>query len=280
MNKSILILDDEKNVREKLSRFLENYGFTVHKIKDIPDLKNIVPIHNIDVAIVDLKIDYKSEYGGIDAINYIKRIQPKTKTIVLSAYQLDQNNSSGLESEIDGYIDKGGHENYITAVINKINSLLKEEYKKKCFVIMPFSTTASCTEAEWTEIFEKLIKPSVEKAGLNYTCKRSDAMIGAIIEGVLKDLNQADVVIADLTDRNANVFYELGVRQAIRDSTILIAQNKDDIPSDLSHQATHVYDWKLKANRKKFKARIKKILEWIEREPDQAKSPIKKYLSL
>ena len=37
-----------------------------------------------------------------------------------------------------------------------------------CFVIMPFSDTESCSEAEWTWIFEELIKPAVEGAGLDY----------------------------------------------------------------------------------------------------------------
>ena len=38
--------------------------------------------------------------------------------------------------------------------------------KKKCYVIMPFSDTDSCTEEEWTGIFEHMIKPAVEESGL------------------------------------------------------------------------------------------------------------------
>ena len=81
---------------------------------------------------------------------------------------------------------------------------------RSCFVIMPFSTSASCTGEQWTWIFEKLFKPSVESAGLDYECRRSVATRRNIVAAIVQDLNDAYVVLADLTDRNANVFYELG----------------------------------------------------------------------
>jgi len=50
-----------------------------------------------------------------------------------------------------------------------------------CFIIMPFSDAPSCTEDEWTKIFETLIKPAVEDdPGLGYECRRSAATRGNI----------------------------------------------------------------------------------------------------
>ena len=80
---------------------------------------------------------------------------------------------------------------------------------RNCFVIMPFSTTESCTEDEWTQIFEQVLKPAVESVGLDYICRRSVATRGNIVGAIVRDLNDSHVVIADLTDRNPNVFYEL-----------------------------------------------------------------------
>jgi hypothetical protein len=82
--------------------------------------------------------------------------------------------------------------------------------KKKCFVIMPFSGTKSCSEEKWTEIFEYIIKPAVEESGLGYECERSVAKRENIIKGILEALNQANVVMADLTDNNPNVFRTWG----------------------------------------------------------------------
>jgi len=88
--------------------------------------------------------------------------------------------------------------------------------KRRCFVIMPFSTSDTCTEAEWTSIYEHLIKPAVCGSHLGYSCNRSDISTGSVIKGILTDLDTADLVVADLTDSNRNVFYELGVRQTLR----------------------------------------------------------------
>lgn len=87
---------------------------------------------------------------------------------------------------------------------------------------MPFSKTKSCSEEEWTSIFENLLKPAVETAGLDYVCRRSEATRGNIIGAIVQDLYGSYVVIADLTDRNANVFYELGVRHALQNRSIIL----------------------------------------------------------
>jgi hypothetical protein len=115
---------------------------------------------------------------------------------------------------------------------------------RTCFVIMPFSSTASCTCEEWTEIFEHVLKPAVEGSGLDYECRRSEATRGNVVAAIIRDLDDAHVVMADLTDRNANVFYELGVRHALRNRTIILAQKREDIPFDLRGYGYHVYSWK------------------------------------
>jgi hypothetical protein len=94
---------------------------------------------------------------------------------------------------------------------------------RECFVIMPFSATDSCSEQEWTQVFDSLIKPAVENCGLGYRAFRSSATRGNIVGAIMESLRDAHVVIADLTDQNPNVFYELGVRHSLRDRTILIA---------------------------------------------------------
>ena len=94
---------------------------------------------------------------------------------------------------------------------------------KVCFVIMPFSTTSSCKEEEWTWIYENLYKVAVEGSDLDYQCHRSVATRGNIVGAIVRDLNDAHIVVADLTDRNANVFYELGVRHALKDRSIILA---------------------------------------------------------
>ena len=149
--------------------------------------------------------------------------------------------------------------------------------KKKCFVIMPFSETQSCTEQKWTEIFEYIIKPAIEESKLGYECERSVAKRENMIKGILEGLNRANVVIADLTDNNPNVFYELGVRHTLANRTILIAQGKKHIPFDLRPYPVTFYS-EAPAEITKFKRDIKEMLEDIEENPERPDNPVADFL--
>ena len=105
-----------------------------------------------------------------------------------------------------------------------------------CFVMQPFALPLG-------EYFEKIFKPAVEKAGL--TAVRADADIfgtGKIIDQVWRGINSAKVLIAELTTRNPNVFYELGLAHALNKPVILISSNETDVPFDLQHIRVVYYD--------------------------------------
>lgn len=145
-----------------------------------------------------------------------------------------------------------------------------------CFVIMPFSATASCTEKQWASIFENVLKPAVENA--DYACHRSIATRGNIIAAILENLRDAYVVLADLTDQNPNVFYELGVRHALKNRTILIAQDEKFIPFDLRPYATYVYNGKTKRGREELATRLRELLADVDQSPDRADNPVSDFL--
>ena len=106
---------------------------------------------------------------------------------------------------------------------------------RTCFVIMPFSTTESCSEDEWTLLFEALFKPAIEGAGLDYECRRSVATRGNIVASILQELKESYVVLADLTDHNANVFYELGVRHSLKLNQLPILKGSHRRWENLAH---------------------------------------------
>ncbi|MHB9144745.1 MAG: hypothetical protein ACYC5Y_05340 [Symbiobacteriia bacterium] len=148
---------------------------------------------------------------------------------------------------------------------------------RTCFVIMPFSGTTSCTAEQWTEVFEEIISPAVRQSRLAFTCTRSQIRTGAFIKDILLELNRADVVIADLTDRNPNVFYELGVRHTLKNSTVLIAQHIEDIPSDLKSYGVIVYE-RTPTGIAKFKREMRRLLSAIVADPDRSDNPVGDYL--
>lgn len=100
------------------------------------------------------------------------------------------------------------------------------------FVLMPFKD-------ELTEIYNTLVKPTVEKEEFGLVCKRADDIKSnrAIIQDIWKSICEARIIIADLTGINPNVMYELGVAHTLGKETIIIYRKDEDIkfPFDLAH---------------------------------------------
>jgi len=104
----------------------------------------------------------------------------------------------------------------------------------QAFILMPFSE-------DWSNrIWKKIIKPTVEESGIKAI--RADDLYGYdIIEDIWHGINSSLFVIADITGRNPNVFYELGISHTIGKPVILLTQNANDIPVDLNRYRHIIY---------------------------------------
>jgi len=100
------------------------------------------------------------------------------------------------------------------------------ERENTCFVVMPF---ASLFQLQ----YKNVIRPAVEATGLK--CKRGDEIYSKadIVADIWKSLREAQLVVAELTGRNPNVLYEIGLAHAIGKPIIFLTRNKDDVPFDL-----------------------------------------------
>jgi len=106
-----------------------------------------------------------------------------------------------------------------------------------CFVIMPFGDRKRDPDKHemWTELYEDVIHPTVEESDQGLCCLKANeiARPGNIVRDIVEHLYSADLVIAEMTDQNPNVFYELGVRHSLAGPTILISQDLSDVLFDL-----------------------------------------------
>lgn len=106
---------------------------------------------------------------------------------------------------------------------------------------MPFSKSSEIhSEEYWTSHFEKFLKPNIEAIG-NITVYRSNPLRGDILKQIIYDLVTADCVIADITHLNANVFWELGVRQSFKHGTVTIMEQGTKLPFDIGGKGTLTY---------------------------------------
>lgn len=149
------------------------------------------------------------------------------------------------------------------------------DIKRSAFVVMPFSTSTSALEVDWTEIYDDIFKAAFTEIG--YNCERAKPETGNLIQSIITKLRNARIVLADLTDKNPNVFYELGVRHALSKRTILVAQDSKFIPSDLRGYWWLIYGTK-PGQVRSFKQAIKSIVGDIEKNPDKSDSPVSDFL--
>ena len=122
--------------------------------------------------------------------------------------------------------------------------------KISCFVIMPFGekTDVGGEVINFNDVYEYIIKDVVENR-LKLNCIRSDEITeaGWIQRDMLEHIIQDDVVVVDITTLNPNVFYELGVRHALRQFvTVLIRKKGTKIPFNIRGLRMIEYDLDIK----------------------------------
>jgi len=143
---------------------------------------------------------------------------------------------------------------------------------KKCFVIMPFGKRGTPEHNHNKKIYELMIKPVVKACG--YEPIRSDELLhpGSITRDIIQLLYHADLVIADLSGKNANVFYELGVRHTLfRCGTIPIVREGEELPFDIKDYRAIYYFCELDGPdefKKELELRIKAFETMPKHQPD------------
>ncbi len=104
--------------------------------------------------------------------------------------------------------------------------------KKKVFFIMPF-------EEKFFEVYE-VLKRTFEKDFTFSNAGEEDNQQN-ILKDIIQSIYEADIVVADLTGLNPNVFYELGIAHTLNKKTIIITENIEELPFDLSSYRVKEY---------------------------------------
>lgn len=112
------------------------------------------------------------------------------------------------------------------------------EQKKPCLVIAPIGDPGTDIRRRSDDVLELVIRPALEPLG--YAPQRADEISepGNITSQVIQRLIDDPLVVADLTGRNPNVFYELAVRHATKRPLIQLIQRGESIPFDVAVMRT------------------------------------------
>lgn len=148
------------------------------------------------------------------------------------------------------------------------------EKLKTCFVIAPIGDEGSETRRRSDQVLTHIIKPATKECG--YEALRADEISepGIITSQVIQHLIDDQLVVADLTGRNPNVFYELAVRHTVKKPVVQIIQADETIPFDVAPSRTIHFDYRDLDSVAICKDGLVKQIHSVEKDPTKVDSPI------
>lgn len=147
--------------------------------------------------------------------------------------------------------------------------------EKKCFIISPIGDAGSDIRAQADKVLKHIIQPVCSASG--FTAIRVDQIndSNSITETVIEELEQADLVIADITGHNPNVFYEIGYRSRAKKPIIHLKAKGESLPFDIAAIRTFEYDLMDLDNVEEIKNRLAMTIETMSFEVrNQTEDPI------
>lgn len=164
---------------------------------------------------------------------------------------LDDNQSHGVSEIKEKLRNKYGPDSFTEGQIAGVmNMLVKngdidrvsrgeyamhvEEKGRKCFVVCPIGNKASDERNRSDKLYRHIICPVCKEAGLEPIRVDRLNRPDSITENIIEHLSLDDVVIADITGKNPNVFYEIGYRMALKMPIILMREDGESIPFDIA----------------------------------------------
>jgi len=150
----------------------------------------------------------------------------------------------------------------------------KEKKIKTCFVIAPIGADGSADRIRSDQVLKHIIGPSVRECG--YEPIRADQISepGLITSQVIQHIVDDPLVIADLTGRNPNVFYELALRHAIKKPVVQIIHATESIPFDVAASRTVHVDHRDLDSVARAKEEIVRQIQAVEKNPLDVDTPI------
>ncbi|MGM7839107.1 hypothetical protein [Yersinia enterocolitica] len=120
--------------------------------------------------------------------------------------------------------------------------------EKTCFVIMPIADVPSYESGHFNRVYQHLIAPACKRAGFKPIRADEVNSSNMIVLDILKKIVECDMAICDLSSRNPNVLYELGLRQAFNKKTVLIKDRITTSPFDVQAFRYAEYDNSLRVD--------------------------------
>lgn len=116
-----------------------------------------------------------------------------------------------------------------------------EEQKRQCFIITPIGGEGSETRRKANGLIDAVILPVLRELNIEGQAAHHIELSGNITKQVIVRIVNDDLVIANLTELNPNVMYELAIRHAKRKPVVVLAEHGTNLPFDIAQERTLFY---------------------------------------
>jgi len=150
--------------------------------------------------------------------------------------------------------------------------MAKEKTKEICGIVMPISSIDGCDEAHWVDV-QKVIRDSIESADMEARLVSDADDIGVIQKRIVQNLYDDPIIVCDVSGKNPNVMFELGMRLAFDKPTIIIKDDQTSYSFDTSPIEHLEYPRDLRFNRivdfkEKLRGKIQNTLKKARSDAD------------
>lgn len=201
-----------------------------------------------DGMICDLRLPFRGNRdGGLLSTQQFATAHPASGIVLVSAF-FSADEVNALTPLLNcAFVEKGP-----AAVTDVVRVLARVVTSKAAFICMPYS-------AKFEDIYEQGIKPVVLDCG--FKCERANEIEHnrGCLDVVFRQIRAANLVIADMTGRNANVYYEVSCAHGVGREVILLAQEAEELPFDLRDVNHIVYEGRITPLKDKLGRRIKSL---------------------
>lgn len=239
--KKAIIIDNNIDFREMYGLILMRQGFDIKLSDNEQEAFDYVKLQSPHIAIVHFNEDLERSTKLISQLH----LQDSTTSIIyLTAFTTASSINKALNSGALSVLRKDTHQFSMSELTDTVKDayeasvLLKQnsEHNPEVFVLMPF-------DKAFDQIYQLAIKEPIEDK-LGFTCQRADKLqfAGDVMDEVCRRIRAAQLIVADLTGMNPNVFYEVGYAHALGKTVILLTQQRDNIPFDIRAQRLITYE--------------------------------------
>lgn len=145
------------------------------------------------------------------------------------------------------------------------------------FVISPIGSPGSVEHRRYWLTLEYIVKKAFQDDRWEVVRADEESSPDSITTQVIGRIIEADLIIADLTDHNPNVFYELAVAHGYQKSVIHLMQDGQKVPFDVVDQRVIFYDLADPESVDKARQALKNSVEWLDANPGQSRNPLSAY---